>query len=134
MAESTDLDTQRRVIETRLDSCADAIERLEEQMEALQSKVVELEQRAPEPGKQEYDALDRHEKATIARTKLRELAENGGGHAAMNYKDVIQLFDGHPSPGHAYDIMEAAGGREGFEYGKAPNGEKRLTYTVKGQR
>lgn len=107
----------------------DVVEGLEEENEELRAKVEVLEERAPDPSAQEYKAMDKHDKATVVQSKMRETAEATNGTASMQYKDVITVFNGKPSPGHAYDILEVAGQGDGFNYGEAPDGTKRLTYS-----
>lgn len=107
------------------------LENLEEmtaRMEQLEAKTDALEERAPEPSKKQYEDMDRSDKATVVQSKLRKEAESTTGAAKAGYKDIIRMFDGHPSPGHAYDIMETAAEGEGFNQGTDPEGTKRLTF------
>lgn len=103
---------------------------LAERLDDVESKLAELDARAPTPSQKDYQSLGRNEKVTILRQKLTELAENTNGKAAMNYNDVIQAFDGHPSAGHAYDLMEAAAEADGYHYGENRGGEKRLAVNL----
>lgn len=34
----------------------------------------------------------------------------------MTYKEILRLFDNHPSDGYAYKLMKLASKEEGFEY------------------
>lgn len=101
---------------------------LQERVSELETAVETLDARAPDPEQKEYDNMDRSDKATVVRSKLRSEANATNGKARATYNDVIRIFDGRPSPGHAYDIMETVGEMDGFEMGTSPDGTKRLTY------
>jgi len=98
-----------------------------ERIERLEERVAELEELVdPDPGSVEYDQLTKDQKVHQIRKTLLEQAD--GGTARMKYKDVMYLFDGHPSPGHCYDLMEQAAKLDGFTYDSAGQGkgEKRI--------
>ena len=114
----------------KVNTLEDHLDDVEAENDDLRDRVRTLEQRVPEPSAEEYETLDRPDKATIVAQKLVETAEATNGKASMGYKDVIAVFDGRPSPGHAYDIMELAGERDGYHYGASPSGEKRLTFDL----
>lgn len=99
---------------------------LESLVGELTERIQELEARAPDPGDQAYDAMDKSDKATVVRDKLYKQALATNGKDAIDYKDVMRIFDGNPSPGHAYDIMEKAGNAPGYNYADGPDGGKRL--------
>jgi cell division septum initiation protein DivIVA len=124
---STETDPLVEALRRKVKLLEEQNETLLETVEELEARVNTLEARVPEPAKQEYDQLDKHDKATIVRQKLYETAKSTNGKAAMSYKDVIAVFDGNPSAGHAYDIMGLAGERDGFNYGQGQDGSKRLT-------
>jgi hypothetical protein len=109
---------------TLMDAATAAVDRVE----TLESRVAELEELVdPDPGGKDYDQLTKDQKVNRVRTALLEQAEDRNGKAKMNYKEVMWLFDGHPSPGHAYDLMERAGDLDGFTYDSAGgDGEKRV--------
>lgn len=102
------------------------ITELESLVGELTERLQEVEARAPDPGDQAYQAMDKSDKATVVRDKLYKQALATNGLDAIGYKDVIRMFDGNPSPGHAYDIMEKAGNAPGYDYTKGPDGSKRL--------
>lgn len=104
------------------------LERLADAVDDLEGGLEELEQRAPDPSKQSYDQMDRGDKATVVRSKLRKEASATTGKSMATYKDIVRMFDGYPSAGHAYDIMETAAEGDGFDLGTSPEGTKRLTY------
>jgi hypothetical protein len=115
---------------TLIDAVNEAVEQFEEmtaRIDALEDRIDELETATPDAEAKEYGRMDKHDKAAVVRSKLREVAENTNGKAAFNYKDVIRVFEGQPSSGHAYDVMEVAGNADGFNYGESPGGTKRLT-------
>lgn len=104
----------------RIDELERTVGDLQEQVSGLQRLV------DPDPGAVEYDQMNRQEKVYQVRKKLVELAANTDGTAAYKYRDVMRTFDGHPSAGHCYDLMERAGELEGFAYEENPDGDKRV--------
>jgi hypothetical protein len=104
------------------------VERLTDRIEELEAQVEVLEERAPDPSKKQYDEMDRSDKAAVVRSKLKNEAESTTGTAKATYKDVVRIFDGQPSAGHSYDIMDTAAEGDGFNLGTSPDGTKRLTY------
>lgn len=114
-----------------LRAASDALENVEDIADRLadaEERLAALEERNPEPSEKDYDAMDKADKATVIRSKLRRQAESTNGTASVKYKDVIRAFDGRPSSGHAYDIMAAAATVDGFEFGESLGGEKRLAF------
>jgi len=112
------------------DSMIDAAIAAAERVEELEDRVAELEELVdPDPGGVAYEQLTREQKVHRVRVALLEQA-TAGKSAAMKYKDVQWLFDGRPSPGHAYDLMELAAEADGYVYDRAGggnvNGEKRI--------
>lgn len=93
----------------------------------LETRLEAVEERAPNPAEMEYARMGKAEKATVVRSKLKHEAEATGGTASAQYKEIIRMFDGNPSAGHAYDLMDAAAEIEGFNVGTNPEGTKRLT-------
>jgi cell division septum initiation protein DivIVA len=120
------VDALRRKVKT----LEDRLDDLEAENTELRSIVETLQDRAPDPSRMDYDAMDKADKATVVRSKLKAEAESTTGKAAASYKDVIRMFDGHPSAGHAYDLMDAAAERDGMSINTSPEGQKRLTYNT----
>jgi len=108
------------------------ITELEDTITELEAVVDKLQERAPDPSRMEYDDMSRDDKVTVIQSKLKAEADATNGTAKAEYKDVIRMFDGHPSAGHAYGLMEAVGEREGCNYSEAPDGSKRVTFRVGG--
>lgn len=89
----------------------------------------------------EYKTLSRAAKLKQIREKLTKKAEDDPrGKAAMDYNDIMWLFDGHPSPGHASELTKAAAGydeetgqstREGFDYQKHEDRNNRVVVDLK---
>lgn len=123
---SPDTDPLVEALRRKVKGLDERLNELEAENADLRDRVDTLEARVPEPSAADYKQLDKHDKATIVRQKLADTAGSTNGKASMQYKDVITVFDGNPSAGHAYDIMDLAGQVDGFEYGRSPEGEKRL--------
>lgn len=128
-----DLSGQVEALHNARSFLTEKMEELEYENQQLRERVAELEELVdPDPGGKEYDQLTKDQKVHRVRTALVEQATNNhNGKAKMNYKEVMWLFDGHPSAGHAYDLMERAGVLDGFAYDKAGgDGEKRVRVNV----
>jgi len=104
----------------------DNVQDLQERVAELEDRVTTVEQRAPDPSAKSYDEMDKSDKVTVLRSHLKQQAEGTNGRAALSYRDVIGVFEGHPSPGHAYDLMEQAATAEGFAYDTDYDGNKRV--------
>lgn len=129
-AQSTDplVDALRRKVKNQ----DERIEDLEATVTELEAVVETLQERAPDPSRIDYENMGREDKVTVLRSKLKAEAEATNGTAKAEYKDVIRMFDGHPSAGHAYQLMEAAGNLDGCNYDESPDGSKRVTFRVGG--
>jgi len=110
----------------KVNTLEDDLRELQDENAELRERVQDLEQRSPTLEDRKYEELDKGDKATILHAKLRETATATNGKASLDYKSVIALFDGRPSPGHAYDIMRVAGTLEQAEYGEGRDGSKRV--------
>ena len=110
-------------------SLLDRVDDLEDENDSLREELAELREVVnPDPGSTEYDALSKAQKVHRVRRYLVEQAATATtGKSQLLYREVITLVDGNPSPGHAYDLMEAAGNLDGFEYGEDAGGTKRVT-------
>lgn len=100
-----------------------------ERIDDLENRVSELEEVVdPDPGNVDYEQLTKEQKVFRVRKHLLKRATNTDGKASMKYKEIMALFDGHPSPGHCYNLMERAGEMEGYAYDEAGGGkgEKRI--------
>jgi len=125
---TNDLEAVKNHVEAlnrKLNSAVDRIQDLERENAELRRQVSELQSQVdPDPGSKEYADLSRAEKVRQVRERLVSVADsNHGGRAQMKYKDVMWLFDGHPSAGHCYDLMERAGELDGFAYDAAGGGK-----------
>ena len=99
-----------------------------EENERLRDRVAELEELVdPDPGGVAYEQLTRDQKVHRVRVALLEQA-TAGNTPVMKYDDVRWLFDGKPSAGHAYDLMELAASADGYVYeeGGHGSGQKRI--------
>lgn len=117
-----DRDPLVEALQRKVNTQADRIEDLEDRLGKLEELV------DPDPGATGYEQLTKDQKVFRVRRHLLERADKTNGRAAMKYKEIMMLFDGHPSPGHCYDLMERAGTIDGFEYDEAGGGkgEKRV--------
>jgi len=101
-----------------------------ERIDELEDTVAELQELVdPDPGSTEYEQLTKAQKIRQIRVALlKEARQNNRGVAQMKYKDVMWLFDGHPSAGHCYNLMERAGELDGFAYDQpgGSGGDKRV--------
>lgn len=113
----------------------DRVEELEHVVDVQAERLADLEQLVdPDPGSIRYEQLSKEQKVYRVRKALVEDAARSGGTAALHYDDVKWLFDGHPSPGHCYDLMKRAAELDGFAY-DTPNGEggqKRIRVNLDG--
>lgn len=94
------------------------IERLEAENERLKERVAELEAKVdPDPTAKEYDEMDRSERVRKIRESLvTEAQRRTTNKSQMNYKEVLRLFDNHPSAGYVYKLMQLAANADGFKY------------------
>lgn len=123
-------------MEARMDAIArgnaylrERVDELESENDALRGKLAELgEVVDPDPGRQDYDSLSRAQKVhRLRRTLVEQAAQSTTGRSKMEYKDVMWLFDGHPSAGHVYDLMREAGNLDGFRYEERDERPNRIT-------
>ena len=127
------LDEVRALVEAlqrKLTFHGDRLDDLEAENEALRERVAELESVVdPDPGRGAYDSLSKSQKVMKVRTAVgKKAAESNNARAQMTYKDVYWLFDGNPSYGHCYDLMERAGELDGFGYQTDP--QRRLVVNM----
>lgn len=104
----------------------DRIDELEAENEELRTRVEQLESRAPDPATKDYDDKTREEKVSEVRVSCCRKAQQNGGGAAIDYNDVMTLFDHHPSAGHTYKLLQLAANLGGFSYEKRDGANDRL--------
>lgn len=107
-------DANRRAI----NHLRDRVDDLEAENGDLRDRVAELEDLIHDDLREfEYHQLTKKDKVRQLQAELKRRAEDANnGKASMNYKAVKWHFDGQPSAGHAYDLMELAGESQGFNY------------------
>lgn len=110
----------------------DRVEDLEAENQELRSELAELREIVnPDPGSTEYDALSKPQKVhRVRRYLVEQAATSATNRSSLTYKEVIALFDGYPSPGHAYDLMEVAENLDGFQYTENADGQKQIRVNV----
>lgn len=104
----------------------DRIDDLEAENEELRTRVEQLESRAPDPATKDYSDKTREEKVSEVRVSCCRKAQQNGGGAAIDYNDVMTLFDHHPSAGHTYKLLKLAANLGGFSYEKRDGANDRL--------
>lgn len=117
------------------DTIVEAVREIVAENQRLREEVAELQELVdPDPGATEYQQLTKPQKVSRVRSALVEEAEKRGGRAALHYDDVKWLFDGHPSAGHCYDLMERAAELDGFAYDRpsGDGGQKRVRVNLDG--
>lgn len=121
-----------RDLEAWQDAVKNQLVRLREENQELKDRVAELEDLVdPDPGATDYHSLTKEQKVRRIRKTLVENAMATSGTDSMMYKSVMTLFDGHPSAGHCYNLMERAAELEGFQYDQAGgSGQKRVRVNV----
>ena len=125
---SDDVDDRLAELEAWQDAAKTQLQHLREENDRLRDRVAELEELVdPDPGGTAYEQLTREQKIHRVRVALLEQATAGNA-PVMKYTDVQWLFDGRPSPGHAYDLMELAAEADGYVYetGGHGDGQKRI--------
>lgn len=120
-----DVEADASILEAAV-ATAERFEQLETELEELRS-VVDTDM-----GEVSYEKMTKRDKVRIIRSKLVEEAEQSAtGKTAMDYQDVRWLFNGRPSPGHAYDLMAMAAESSGFNYEENPQGQNnRITVNL----
>jgi DNA repair exonuclease SbcCD ATPase subunit len=112
----------------------DLVNEKDERIETLEAETAEVRERlatlegrvTPDPATKEYDEKTRDERVREIRVTIARTASNSGGKAAMDYNDVLMLFNGHPSPGYAYKLLELAANLDGFTYEQREGANDRL--------
>jgi predicted RNase H-like nuclease (RuvC/YqgF family) len=103
------------------------IETLEADLDDLRERLATLEGRVtPDPTTKAYNEKTRDERVREIRLTVARKATQTGGKASMDYNGVLMLFNGHPSPGYAYKLLDLAANMDGFTYEKREGTNDRL--------
>lgn len=113
-----DLEKRMEALSRARDYLQKRVNELETENNDLRDRLADLEEIVdPDPASRDYQQLTRGQKVRrIRRVLIEQAVSRQNGKAAMEYDDVVWLFDGNPSPGHAYDLMGLAGELDGFEF------------------
>lgn len=100
----------------------DVVDDLKQRLRAVESAVdTDLDGKA-------YGELTRKDKVRQIQTALiNEATGSPTDKAAMDYQEIRWLFNGQPSTGHVYDLMDFAGQEDGFDYDRRDGKNNRLT-------
>lgn len=134
VARVDDLEARMDAFSNFKDHIKQRLEDLEQENIALRSENEDLRERL---GKLEsvvdtdfnevgYERMERDEKVRYIRWKIAQIARNTNGKAMMDYKDVMTLFDGKPSPGHTFDLMSEVANKEGFDFQERTDQNNRI--------
>lgn len=78
----------------------------------------------PAIDREEYADLSRSEKRDGIRIKLARAAKGNGGKGGIDVGEIQRgIFDGHPSDGHAQDLMRSAADAEGYQIDPKPRSD-----------
>lgn len=109
---------------TLVDALRQKVKNQEERIEDLEDRLADMEELVdPDPGHTDYAQLTPDQKVHRVRKHLAQEAAKGN-RPTMQYNDVKWLFDGHPSPGHCYDLMERAAEADGYTYDTSGHGNQ----------
>jgi len=101
------------------------LSRLREENEHLRQRVTELE--VAQPDADDYTSLDRDAKVGMIRQHALAKADDNSGLAQLDYHAIRwEVFNGEPSCGHSYDLMEQAAEAGGFHMGTTSDDNKAL--------
>lgn len=125
-----DLESRIAALEAWQDAAVTKMKRLGEENDRLRERVAELEELVdPDPGSVAYEQLTREQKVHRVRVALLEQATAGKA-PTMKYDDVRWLFDGKPSAGHAYTLMELAAEADGYIHETGGHGDGNIRVRV----
>jgi len=91
----------------------------------LERRIEQLELIVPDAT--DYENLDRADKGALVRDHLVRTAQDRNGKAKVDYHEIKHgVFDGQPSNGHCFDLMEIAARKAGFEVKNPSDGNKHV--------
>ncbi len=108
---------------------ADALSRINDLEEAVEEQQKIIEDLRDGTTADDYDAMSTKERRQRVKQALRKKADNQNGAAAIDYREIVALFEQEIPNATAYKLMEQIPTKdEAFEYEKRGNGNNRLTY------
>lgn len=126
------IDGNLRAFEQRIKSLQETVDTLEETVRDVDQRVATIEAQVQlDMDEKDYEQLTREDKAREIQSSLIHAArESPTDKAAMNYREVRFLFNGRPSTGHCYDLMDLAAQEDGFDYEEREEHENRITVNL----
>lgn len=102
----------------------DVIDELDERLDEFDDRLRRVERVVDtDPDRTGYAEMTKEQKVYRIRQELVQNADATNGKWRLSYRDVKALFNGQPSAGHCYNLMEAAAEMDGFEYDRAGEGD-----------
>jgi hypothetical protein len=103
------------------------VDELNNEVEQLNDRLSEIEKLvSPGDGVTPYDEMDKDQRVFRVREYLLQQAVDGT-RRSLGYREIKSLFNGQPSDGYCYELMELAGQADGFDYGAKGGGDVQST-------
>lgn len=94
----------------------------------VMNRLEDVEDRVDDPKTLEWEEMSKAQRVSRIRQHLAERAESSPyGKASMDAGEIDSLFNGHPSTGYTYKLMDAVAQADGYDVDKPKNGNKRVT-------
>lgn len=105
---------RRKALEARVDDLEATNDELRDRVATLEAFIeTDVETMA-------FEEMSKDQKVLRVQRTLARKAARRSGKAKIDYNDVLDVFNGKPSPPHAYDLMRQAGSADGFAF-KTPS-------------
>lgn len=108
---------------------ADAISRINQLEKIVEKQEQIIEDLRDGMTTDRYEAMSARERRQRVKQSLRKKADNNNGAAAVDYREIVALFDQEIPNATAYKLMEQIPSeKDVFQYEERGNGNNRLTY------